>query len=175
MGSDWLFSGFRAPKAYQRKYLRALTFISSQSTHSRLPLHKISESQFNSFLKYWRSKFYGIFIKWGQFIDFSALNAHNSFWLDFFTHKAILFRDQYEISRRLVYHMTTFGGTAQATIFHALLGVSRENDHAPMRASKFFWISMAHLGRIKSQNNWAVMCTRKLPQRLHYKFWWIKW
>ena len=68
----------------------------------------------------------------------------------------------------MVYSMTAFGGTAQATIFHALKGVFRENAHAPMKASKFFGISIVHLSKIKSQTNWAVICTRKFPQRLHY-------
>ena len=68
----------------------------------------------------------------------------------------------------MVYSMTEFGGTAQATIFHALKGVFRENAHAPMKASKFFGISIVHLSKFKSQTNWAVICTRKFPQRLHY-------
>ena len=101
------------------------------------------------------------------FICFS-LNKNNSFPLNFFTHKVILFRNQYKTLRRMVYNIITFGGTAQATIFHALEGVFRENAHAPIKASKFFGISRVHLAKIKSQTNWAVICTRKFPQRLDY-------
>ena len=68
----------------------------------------------------------------------------------------------------MVYNIITFGGTAQATIFHALEGVFRENAHAIIKASKFFGISRVHLAKIKSQTNWAVICTRKFPQRLDY-------
>ena len=98
-----------------------------------------------------------------------SLNRNNSFPLNFSTHKVILFRNQYKILRRMVYNIITFGGTAQATIFHALEGVFRENAHAPIKASKFFGISRVHLAKIKSQTNWAVICTRKFPQRLDYQ------
>ena len=92
-------------------------------------------------------------------------NDNNFFSLHFFTHKVILFRNQHKISRRLVYNMTPSGGTAQATIFHALEGVSRANADAPDWGSKIFLISMVQLVIIKSQNNWAVIRTRKFPQR----------
>ena len=38
----------------------------------------------------------------------------------------------------LVIITNTIGGTAQAIILHARLGVSRENDHAPKKGLNFF-------------------------------------
>ena len=60
-----------------------------------------------------------------------TLTWNNFFTLNFFAHKANLFRNQNEIPLLLVYNMTIFGGNAQAVIFHALEGVFRVNYHAP--------------------------------------------
>ena len=102
---------------------------------------------------------------------FSAFTVPTSKWnnffsLDFFTHKANLFLNQNEIPRRMMYDMTTFGKTAQATNFYALMGVFTPIWHAPNDDSKFFWTPMVHLVIIKSQSFRAMTCTREVPQRL---------
>ena len=39
---------------------------------------------------------------------YTVLNLNNFLWLDFFTHKVIIFLNQHKISRLMVYNMTTW-------------------------------------------------------------------
>ena len=91
----------------------------------------------------------------------------NNFWrLDFFAHKVNLFFNQYKISRRLVYNMTTFCGTAKATIFYAQKGVPRVVATAHGRGTNIFRNFRSYITRIKRSQLYAVSCIRKFPQRL---------
>ena len=94
---------------------------------------------------------------------------NNSWRLDFFAHKVNLFYNQCKIPRRLVYNMTTFGGTAQATIFYALKGVPRVGATAHVNGTNFFRNFRPYITRIKRFQLYAVTCIRKFPQCLEYK------
>ena len=70
---------------------------------------------------------------------------NNFLWLDFFTHKVIIFLNQHKISRPMVYNMTTFENFDEAKKFSALMGGFRATDHARNRDSRIFWNSMVYL------------------------------